>query len=132
MSIAYIDTSALIAIEFSELNWEVLHKKLSQFETIVSSNLLEAEYRAACVRENRFYSKQLQFQIDWVHPDRSLKEELITVLDVGYLRGADLWHVAVALYAKAISKSEMQFISLDKKQNAIAATVGLRVWTYIS
>lgn len=41
MSVAYVDTSVLVAIEFDEQHAEVLDKRLSQ-HSIVSSMLMEA------------------------------------------------------------------------------------------
>ena len=36
--------------------------------------------------------------VDLVLPDRSLEPEVLEVLQHGRLRGADLWHLACALY----------------------------------
>jgi hypothetical protein len=36
--------------------------------------------------------------VSWILPDRRLTAEIQRVLDVHPLRGADLWHVATALY----------------------------------
>ena len=54
-----------------------------------------------------------------------LTEEIQVVLSAGYLRGADCWHVAVALnYAPA---RDLTFLSLDKAQRAVAARLGFAV-----
>ncbi len=100
MSIAYIDISALVAIESNEPGADELNEILKQFESIISSHLLEAEYRSVCAQRGRNPSTHLLSQIDWVNPNRRLTDELNHILEVGYLRGADLWHVAVALYSR--------------------------------
>ncbi len=54
-----------------------------------------------------------------------LTGEIQTVLSAGYLRGADCWHVAVALsYAPA---RDLTFFSLDKAQRAVAARLGFAI-----
>ena len=57
---------------------------------------------------------------------RPLASEFAKVLKAGYLRGADLWHVATALYA-ARQPSEIWFVTLDRKQHTIAAALGFQV-----
>src|SRR5438132_226318 len=49
-------------------------------------------------------------RIAWLHPDRPLTGEFHDVLAAGYLRGADLWHVAVALWADP--RHEITFLTL--------------------
>ena len=127
MIAAYIDTSVLIAIETCQPNSDVYEEELGQFERIVSSNLLEAEYRSVCRRERRAPSVLRLNKIDWIIPDRPLTQELNSVLAAGYLRGADLWHVATAIYAVKISTLEMSFITLDNRQRYVANTVGFDV-----
>lgn len=46
------------------------------------------------------------------------------MLEAGYLRGADLWHVSCALYLhNAIG--ELDFLTLDTTQQDVAAKTGL-------
>ena len=127
MITAYIDTSLLIAIETCQLNSDVYEEELGKFERIVSSNLLEAEYRSVCRRERRAPSTLRLNKIDWIIPDRPLTHEFNSVLAAGYLRGADLWHVATAIFAVKISKIEMSFLTLDNRQRYVANTVGFDV-----
>ena len=47
------------------------------------------------------------------------------MLKAGYLRGADLWHVADALYAAPRPES-LSFATLYSRQGAIATAVGFR------
>ena len=51
MKATYVDSSCLVAIAFGEEGAEELTARLEQFDLLVSSNLLEAELRAALCRE---------------------------------------------------------------------------------
>lgn len=46
-------------------------------------------------------------------------------LEVGYLRGADLWHVACALYLVE-DAPELSFLTRDERQSAVAEALGFR------
>ncbi len=100
MSVAYVDTSALVAIAFDDARGPDLAESLDGFSRLVAG-------------------------IDWVLPDRPLAPELATVLGSGYLRGADLWHVASALYA-AVDPGLMSFVTLDERQRAVAGMLGFQ------
>lgn len=89
------------------------------------AGLLEAEVRYAFARYRMDIAGVLPYTIEWIHPDRPLTDEIVTALRVGYLRGADLWHIAVALYLDATISSELVFITLDQQQRAVAASLGL-------
>lgn len=65
-------------------------------------------------------------RIEWVFPDRALTQEMERVLAAGRLRGADLWHVAHALYL-APEPGTMTFLTGDRRQREVAAAVGFRV-----
>ena len=125
MSVAYIDTSALVAVAFNEQSAAALAKRLNASSRLLSSNLLEAELRAAFTREGYRFEPRLVSGIEWVLPDRSLTEEFERVLRVGYLRGADLWHVATALYL-APEPSEISLITLDDRQRSVATALGFQ------
>ncbi len=56
-------------------------------------------------------------------PDRSLAPEFAVVLEAGYLRGSDLWHVATALYVSP-DPQEISFLTLDRRQQAVAGALG--------
>ena len=123
MNAAYIDTSVLAAIAFDEPGARTFAGQLSGFDSLVSSNLLEAELRASFAREGVEFQKLMVAGIEWVMPQRSLAPEFATVLEIGYLRGADLWHVATALYA-APKPGELLFLTLDDRQRTVAAALG--------
>lgn len=90
---------------------------------MVSSNLLEAEVRAAFVRNGRAFNSRVLSNIEWVTFDRPLSNELEMALRIGYLRGADLWHIATALYMFD-EPSEVTFLTLDHRQGEVAAALG--------
>ena len=125
MSVAYVDTSVTLAIAFNEPGWERHAERLREFSEVRSSNLLESEARSAFAREGMAFPSWVLDRIQWVFPDRSLSAEIETALSAGYLRGADLHHVATALYA-AVSPELMSFVTLDIQQEEVAATLGFQ------
>ena len=58
MRIAYVDTSVLTAIAFDEPGAVAHAQRLDEFPRLISSNLLEAELRAAFARENSALSRE--------------------------------------------------------------------------
>lgn len=125
MESAYVDASAALSIAFREPGYETIDQRLNGFSRLLSSNLLEAEIRSAFAREGRVYSANLVPRITWIYPSRPLSAEIGVVLSVGYLRGADLWHVAAALY-QADDPCEVTFVTLDNRQRAVAAALGFQ------
>ena len=126
MSIAYVDTSVLTAIAFDEPGAAGHASRLDKFARLISSNLLEAELKAAFVRENLGFQQTAIAGIEWILPNRPLSREFMTVLETGYLRGADLWHVATALYVSPQPES-LAFATLDARQSAVADALGFAV-----
>ena len=125
MEDAYVDTSAVLSVAFQEPGYEAIEQKLRGFSSLMSSHLLEAELRAAYARNNLIFEPRFIEGIEWIAPDRPLSQEMAVVLDVGYLRGADLWHVAVALY-HAEDPQEVSFVTLDNRQRTVAAALGFQ------
>ncbi|MXW16354.1 MAG: type II toxin-antitoxin system VapC family toxin [Gemmatimonadetes bacterium] len=126
MSVAYLDTSALVAVLFGEPGGAALGARLGNFSQVVSSNLLEAEIRSVMHREEQVYSDDLLVGIKWILPERPLGPEFKTVLEAGYLRGADLWHLATALYL-ADDPKELSFVTRDRRQGAVASALGFQL-----
>lgn len=123
MRAAYVDTSCLVAVAFAEPGSADLALSLQSFDILLSSNLLEAELRSAIRREKtRADPVDLLAAISWVHPDRPLTEEITIVLDSGYVRGADLWHLSVALFVDP--RREIEFLTLDSRQRTISEQLG--------
>ncbi|MGH7477609.1 MAG: PIN domain-containing protein [Longimicrobiales bacterium] len=126
MRAAYVDSSWLIALGFGERDPAALAARLESFDEVFSSNLLEAEVRSAFAREGAELDPQLIAPIGWVLPKRRLSREIVQVLTAGYTRGADLWHLASALYL-APNPQDLAFLSLDDKQLEVARQLGFAV-----
>ena len=125
MSSAYVDTSVIVAVAFNEPGGNEIVERLNSFTILMSSNLLESEVRSAYVRENRRFDEDVLSDIEWIIPLHPLSRELNTASQAGYLRGADLWHVATALYMFR-NPSEVTFLTLDRRQGEVAAALGFQ------
>ena len=126
MNFVYVDTSVATAIAFDESGAARHALTLNKFDRLFSSNLLEAELRAAFKRENLDFQESGIAGIKWILPERTLSQEFELVLDAGYLRGADLWHLATALYI-ASQLDSLAFATLDAQQCMVAKTLGFHV-----
>ncbi len=73
-------------------------------------------------RANVHVARRLIDDLDVIFPLRSLSDEIARVLDAGYLRGADCWHLATALYL-APDPRELTFVTLDARQREVAETL---------
>lgn len=121
---AYVDTSVLISVAFDQSGSKVLSRRLNSFENLISSNLLEAEFHAAFAREGRVVDRSSLRRVAWILPERPLEDEIAQVLEHGYVRGADCWHLATALYSVAREPSSISFLTLDSRQRTIARALG--------
>jgi predicted nucleic acid-binding protein len=126
VSAAYVDTSAMVSIALQESARGTLLESLRSFETLFAANLLEAELRAALHREGVAEVPAFLDSVTWIFPVRAMSSEMRDILQVGYLRGADLWHLATALYASP-NPGDLTFISLDAQQRKVAALLGFPV-----
>ncbi len=126
MTTIYVDTSVLAAVVFAEPNSPGLRRHLRASDQLISSNLLEAELRAAVKREGQTLGRELSevlSWIEWVLPTRPLRPEYEAVLGRGLLKGADLWHLACALYVRK-EVPALEFLSLDRRQAEVANRLG--------
>ena len=123
MSAAYVDTSVLAGIALGEPGAERFALALRRFDRLLSSNLLEAEIRAVFRREGEAFEDDVIAGLEWILPDRLLSAELATTLSAGYLRGADLWHIATALYV-APRPASLTFATLNVEQGRVASALG--------
>ena len=126
MSAAYVDTSAIVSVAFVETGADEIVRRLRGFRDLISSNLLEAELRSVCAREGTPFPADLVSGFSWIQPSRPLSREMRTALRAGYLRGADLWHIACALYVTP-KPSDVSFITLDERQAEVAAVLNFRL-----
>lgn len=123
MTIAYVDSSCLVAIAFGERGAKALSRRLEGFDELVASNILEAELCAAFSREGVAPNPELFAALSWIVPDRPLHAEIARVLEAGYVRGADCWHLAAALYLSEDPRA-MAFVTLDERQGVVARALG--------
>ncbi|RME21444.1 MAG: PIN domain-containing protein [Deltaproteobacteria bacterium] len=123
-AVGYVDTSYLVALAFQERGWQSLRNRLRRMDQVFSSTLLEAEFLSVANREG-VTDRALDFlaPISWVVPDRRLTKEILRVLEHGHARGADLHHLATALYLFP-SPRGVKFLTLDKAQAALARALG--------
>jgi predicted nucleic acid-binding protein len=124
MKIAYLDTSLLIRLKFETPAKKEI-RKVQQYEALFSSELLYAEAMAFGCREKLDTSYILKAieGISWILPDRSIAEEIQEVISCGYIRGADLWHLACARYFSP-DPAQISFLTRDASQREIAAELG--------
>ncbi len=124
MRTAYVDTSSLVAVAFAEPDHQRELERLGRADRLFSSNLLEAEFRSAVTREGVAEPHEVLLDwISWVLPARELEKEFRTVLAIRHLRGADLWHLACALYLRE-AVADLSFLSLDRRQVEVARRIG--------
>ncbi len=124
MKVAYVDTSVLVAVAFGEPESEKMAGKLEGFDRLLTSNLTEAEFRAVLLRERvENAGVELLGAFSWILPNRPLTREIERVIAVGYVRGADLWHLACALFVSP-QPGEISFLTLDSRQTEVAEVLG--------
>lgn len=123
MTGVFVDSSIVIALAFGEPGTAAVVKRLRSADRVLAAPLLEAEVSAACHREDRPVDEDLFAAIEWVHADRSLGPEIGRVLKAGDVRGADCWHLAVALFATPDPR-QAAFLTLDARQRAVAKALG--------
>jgi predicted nucleic acid-binding protein len=123
MSVAYVDSSVLVAIAFGEPGVAGAVRRMKACSVLVSAPLLEAEFLSALRREGRPLDEGWLSPLTWIHPDRSLRPEIDQVLEAGQVRGADCWHLATALWV-APEPAELTFLTLDRRQREVATTLG--------
>lgn len=129
MRVAYVDTSAIVAIGFKEAGHNLITKKLRRFQHVFSHHLLEAEIFSSLRRERYGTDAfaELLAGVRLVFPDQSLSSELDRVFQHGYIRGADALHLATALWLAGDQTKEIRFISLDRTQSEFAEALGFSV-----
>jgi hypothetical protein len=117
-----------VAIALGQPGHERLEAVRDDFERAFAAGLLEAEFWSVCRREGVAPDARHTDAISFVMPARSLVPEIERILDAGHLRGADLWHLACALYLSP-DPTELTFLTLDRRQAEVASALGFRVAT---
>jgi uncharacterized protein with PIN domain len=126
MNAVFVDSSVLVAIAFGEAHAQTFATQLDQADVVFAAPLLEAELSSAHRRESRRMRPELCANVRWVSPRRPLSDEIARVHAEGYLRGADTWHLACALYL-ADDRAQLHFLTADLTQRAVASLLGFRV-----
>lgn len=125
---AYIDSSCFVAIAGKEKDYDIVQQRMQSFTEWFTSTLTEAEVRGALMRGGvkNDGSKTLH-TVTWVHARRRLTVFIERVLATGVpLKGADLWHLAIALHMVADTK-EWVFFTLDGAQKQAAFDLGFLI-----
>lgn len=125
---AYVDSSCLVAVSLEEPGSHEILGRLSRYDRLFSSPLLEAELRSSLIRagdDGRI--KNILTWFLWVFPYRRLTQEIDLVLDTGYLKGSDLWHLSCALFLRPRIETPLTFLTVDRRQGDIARALGFRV-----
>lgn len=128
MKVAFVDTSCLVAIALSERTTTAVQKRLSAFDRLAASPLLEAELRSVLHREGHTAEERIEpwlAALAWATPERTLGPEIHTVLSTGYVRGAGCWHLATALYFSP-EPADISFVTLDARQGEVARALGFK------
>jgi hypothetical protein len=131
VKVAYVDSSCLVAIVASEPGYLDVRARLSKFDKLFSSTLLEAEIRSVVLRKSITGGLgNVWAWLTWVVPKRRLTREINQVLGAGSPRGSDLWHLASAVFMReriGEQVSELSFLTLDGGQAEIARSLGFRI-----
>lgn len=93
---AYVDSSMVVACIFEEPEASAAEAAMSGYDRLVASDLLAAEVLASARREELALPLERLAVFDWFLPQRPLHREFGRVLDIGFLRGADLWQIGRA------------------------------------
>ena len=123
---AFLDSSAVVALFLGEPAMERVSVALGPVRRAIATPLLEAEVRAVAARERMPADADMFWWLDWIAPTRSLEPEISRVLEAGVLRGADCWHLAVALSITP-DPAKLLFLTLDERQRDVARTLGFNV-----
>ncbi|MBI3769357.1 MAG: PIN domain-containing protein [Deltaproteobacteria bacterium] len=126
MKAAYIDSSLFIAILFGEQTAGALRRIVARFDRLFSCDLLVAECISAATRQRIDPRTLLPAlgALSLVFPSRSLDAEMLEVSDAGYVRGADLWHLACATRLAGDDRGQLAFLSRDATQRSCARRLG--------
>jgi predicted nucleic acid-binding protein len=125
LKVAYADASVFVALAFREPAAGRVRRRLAGFDRVVTSVLTQAELASALRREGIELPESPLRGVQMIGAPNPLTSEIQEVLGAGYLRGADCWHVAVALNYSP--DRDLTFLSLDKAQRAVAAKLGFTV-----
>lgn len=126
----YLDTSAWIAWKFEQTGQNLFKRVSLAEDTVVSSTLLAAEYIAFLKRIEKLnvvrFEEELGF-ISWLYPASPLLDRCLEGVKDTALKGADLYHLATALWFTDGLNDEIEFLSCDIDQRRAAKALGFKV-----
>jgi predicted nucleic acid-binding protein len=127
---AYVDTSAMVAVHFGEPTRAAYLRAFRGHQRLLSATLARAELWATIVRERESLdaADRLLRRFTMFVPPDGLDDECREALGHGYVRGADLWHVACAMRLAGRHRTKLMFCTGDADQAAVARAVGLAVF----
>jgi hypothetical protein len=106
---AYLDSSFFLGIAFSEGSAGSLERKLTRFDRLHSSNLLDAEVRSAFARKGLNEPEDALFEsVIWTLPDRPLTPEFRRILAHGHQKGGR--PLASRLRSVSLARSARDFV----------------------
>ena len=125
----YIDTSALVAVQFGEPARARVLAVMRSHDQVISTSLVSAEMLAALRRADLPLTSadRLLERVARLAPPDDMRAKCEQALAQGSLRGADLWHVASALRLAGKHRKRLPFCTLDAGQRAVAAALGFPV-----
>lgn len=127
--IHYLDTSAWIAWKFGQTGQEKFLEIDFEKDTVIASPLLVSEYVAFLGREKLLtetrFEDELGF-IHWIYPSDPLFQESLECVRAYAVKGADLHHLATALWFSQDSRDELYFLTCDHQQEAAAKKLGFQ------
>lgn len=125
--VCYLDTSAWIAWKFGQRGKELFDNVDLEKDMVLSSPLLVAEYLSFLKKIERLadtrYEDELEF-IRWIHPVDPIFKSCSEVAIKTELRGADLYHLATAVWFTEGHRKELRFLTCDDAQKNAAKKLG--------
>ena len=124
VKVAFVDTSALVAVAFGEAGHARMARLMEGMDRLYGSSLLESELSAVFEREGVGEKAEAFLgRIRMVREDRRLTGEIREALGHGHVKGADLHHLAVAMFLFP-EPGEATFLTMDSRQGAVARALG--------
>jgi predicted nucleic acid-binding protein len=127
---AYLDTSAFLALVFRQSGYKQIEKILENVEQVLTTDLLMSEATSVFVRERGDFEVLKTSLGGLLFITAELSVPLLeSVLRAGWLRGADLYHLAAAFWLTDSKPKNIYFLTLDEQQNRVAGKLGFKTMT---
>ena len=123
MRIAYIDTSCLVAIAFGEAGATKVASRLERMDRLFGPICSRQSCGRRLLAKSSRLTGRTTLEYHRVYPNRPLSGEFERVMVEGYVKGADLWHLACALFLAPEPKDSRSSRS-TKRQEEVARRLG--------